>query len=157
MGAQEFGLLPAKTGDGHPEITHMNRPITPLIELVDAANPSRSECHYSQEMPACARRSERIKRPLVMSEPKIRFYAGATLTTNGQALGTLCVLDRVPRELSPEQLEALRALSRRSWRTLSFGVTSQGWKNPWQRVIVLRPKESARFENSKQLSQTSIR
>jgi GAF domain-containing protein len=50
--------------------------------------------------------------PLVVSEPKIRFYAGATLTTNGQALGTLCVLDRVPRELSPEQLEALRALSR---------------------------------------------
>ena len=50
--------------------------------------------------------------PLVVSEPKIRFYAAATLTTNGQALGTLCVLDRVPRELSPEQLEALRALSR---------------------------------------------
>src|SRR6266481_3581635 len=50
--------------------------------------------------------------PLVVSEPKIRFYAGATLMTDGQALGTLCVLDRVPRELSPDQLEALRALSR---------------------------------------------
>src|SRR5215469_13142095 len=50
--------------------------------------------------------------PLVISDPKIRFYAGATLSTNGHALGTLCVLDRVPRELSHEQLEALRALSR---------------------------------------------
>src|ERR1700758_2548992 len=50
--------------------------------------------------------------PLVVSEPKIRFYAGATLMTNGHALGTLCVVDRVPRNLSPEQLEALRALSR---------------------------------------------
>ena len=50
--------------------------------------------------------------PLVVSEPKVRFYAGATLMTDGQALGTLCVVDRVPRELSPEQLEALRALSR---------------------------------------------
>ncbi len=50
--------------------------------------------------------------PLVVSEPKIRFYAGATLMTDGQALGTLCVFDRVPRELGPEQLEALRALSR---------------------------------------------
>ena len=50
--------------------------------------------------------------PLVVFEPKVRFYAGATLMTGGQALGTLCVVDRVPRELSQEQLEALRALSR---------------------------------------------
>jgi GAF domain-containing protein len=50
--------------------------------------------------------------PLVISEPKIRFYAGATLVTDGHALGTLCVLDQVPRELSLEQQEALRALSR---------------------------------------------
>ena len=50
--------------------------------------------------------------PLVASDPKIRFYAGATLMTDGRALGTLCVVDRVPRELRPEQLEALRALSR---------------------------------------------
>jgi GAF domain-containing protein len=50
--------------------------------------------------------------PLVASEPKIRFYAGATLVADGQPLGTLCVIDRVPRQLLPEQLDALRALSR---------------------------------------------
>jgi GAF domain-containing protein len=50
--------------------------------------------------------------PLVVADPKIRFYAGAPLMTQGQALGTLCVVDRVPRELRPEQLDALRALGR---------------------------------------------
>ena len=50
--------------------------------------------------------------PLVVSEPRIRFYAGAALMTDGQAVGTLCVIDRVPRTLSPEQLEGLQALSR---------------------------------------------
>jgi len=50
--------------------------------------------------------------PLVVADPKIRFYAGAPLMAQGHPLGTLCVVDRVPRQLRPEQLEALRALSR---------------------------------------------
>ena len=51
--------------------------------------------------------------PLVTTDPKIRFYAGAPLrTTDGHALGTLCVMDRAPRQLTEKQEEALRALSR---------------------------------------------
>jgi formate hydrogenlyase transcriptional activator len=50
--------------------------------------------------------------PLVTSDPHIRFYAGAPLITpEGQAVGTLCVLDHVPRQLSDQQREALRVLS----------------------------------------------
>lgn len=50
--------------------------------------------------------------PFVTSEPNVRFYAGAPLTTRkGYKLGTLCVADRIPRDLSEGQLAALRALS----------------------------------------------
>src|SRR5277367_2732609 len=51
--------------------------------------------------------------PLVGGEPHIRFYAGVPLINHeGYALGTLCVIDTTPRELSPAEREALKALSR---------------------------------------------
>lgn len=61
-----------------------------------------------------ARASETFRdNPFVTAEDGIRFYAGAPLVTpDGHALGTLCVLDKVPRTLTAEQVEALCALKR---------------------------------------------
>ncbi len=59
--------------------------------------------------------------PLVTGDPNIRFYAGAPLiTSEGFALGSLCVIDRVPRELLPEQKDALAALARQAMKMLNL-------------------------------------
>ncbi|WP_052501662.1 PAS domain S-box protein [Thiomicrospira microaerophila] len=50
--------------------------------------------------------------PLVVSEPKIRFYAGVPLITReGHAMGTLCIIDFKPRKLTEAQRSALRDLA----------------------------------------------
>ncbi len=51
--------------------------------------------------------------PLVTDEPHIRFYAGfPLLTPDGLALGTLCAIDRKPRDLTSHQRQAMLALAR---------------------------------------------
>ena len=50
--------------------------------------------------------------PLVTGEPGIRAYAGMPLrSAEGHALGTLCVIDRVPREFDAEELQTLQELA----------------------------------------------
>lgn len=53
--------------------------------------------------------------PLVVGDPKLRFYAGALLRSrDGPPIGTLCVLDYQPRELTEHQIRTLRVLARQA-------------------------------------------
>ena len=59
--------------------------------------------------------------PMVLEEPRIRFYAGAKLAMpDGAVLGSICVLDREVRELGPVQLGALHALARQVVRLIEL-------------------------------------
>ena len=72
--------------------------------------------------------------PLV-TETHIRFCAGAPITTrDGHSLGMICVMDRVPRELSASQLQGLRALARHTVHLLEL-------RRATLREVATRPAE----------------
>ncbi|MCY7332211.1 MAG: PAS domain S-box protein [Pseudanabaena sp. CAN_BIN31] len=64
--------------------------------------------------------------PLVINDPNIRFYAGVPLKTpDNFTLGTLCVIDRQPRDLTPLQIQQLEALSRLVINQLELRLNNQ--------------------------------
>jgi signal transduction histidine kinase len=53
------------------------------------------------------------RNPFVLGDERVRFYAGSSiLSPAGHRIGTVCVVDTAPRTVRPDQMEALRALSR---------------------------------------------
>ena len=58
--------------------------------------------------------------PLVLNEPYIRFYAGCPLRfADGSKLGTLCIIDKKPRNFDPEDMGALKDLASTAERELA--------------------------------------
>ena len=64
--------------------------------------------------------------PLVTGAPDIRFYAGMPLVTcDGYSLGTLCVIDQEPRQLTLQQREGLIVLARQVMRLLEIRLMTR--------------------------------
>ncbi len=135
-----LGILDTPPERGVDDIVHLARRLcdvpVALVSLVDrdrqwfkarAGFPpcetdlDRSVCKFVLaepdvlQIPDLTRDPRTRENPLVTGEPHLRFYAGAPLLTpEGQALGSLCVIDHVPRlgGLTSAQTEDLRALAR---------------------------------------------
>lgn len=75
--------------------------------------------------------------PLVNEDPYIRFYAGMPLITqSGYKIGTLCLIDRKPRELDDEQALALKTLSKQVMKLFDLRLRNR----EKQRIIDVQQK-----------------
>lgn len=73
--------------------------------------------------------------PFVLENPNVRFYAGMPLVTpNGHKLGTLCVIDTVPRELTDEQLFSLNVLSKQVMKLLELRLKLKDLGNAYVEI-----------------------
>jgi GAF domain-containing protein len=65
--------------------------------------------------------------PLVVDSPHLGFYAGVPLLNSEKmAIGTFCIMDRMPRALTPEEIDILQILANRSWRCWNCAMNATG-------------------------------
>ncbi|MFL1895556.1 PAS domain-containing protein [Aquimarina sp. 2-A2] len=94
----------------------------------DQTNREHAFCHYAIQNPDDVMvvndtllDPRFVSNPLVTDDPNMRFYAGAPLiTSNKCALGTLCVIDTVPRTFSDEKKRMLKILASKVMKLLEL-------------------------------------
>ncbi len=103
------------------------------------------------EVPDTLEDSRMSDNPLCAGDSGVRFYAGALLRSDeGLPLGTLCVLDNVPRQLTPLQRDTLRVMARQVMNQLDL-------RRSLASADVLRREVDHRVKNSLQSVSSLIR
>jgi diguanylate cyclase (GGDEF)-like protein/PAS domain S-box-containing protein len=86
--------------------------------------------------------------PLVTGEPPIRFFAGVGLfTKDGDPMGTLCVVDMVPRILTAEEAHALEVMGRQ----MSLRIEAMMQRRALDQILAEKEKASAGLRASEEL------
>jgi PAS domain S-box-containing protein len=100
-------------------------------------------------------KDERVRHhPLVTGEPYIRFYAATPLTRpDGKVAGFLCVMDRVPRQVSPQTQQALCSLARLAEADLP-GAEAVPWPGEIELLDAMAPAVNETKELQSALSIT---
>jgi two-component sensor histidine kinase len=103
------------------------------------------------EIPDTAKDVRTSDNPLVLQDKSLRFYAGAVLTTSDNIpLGTLCVLDYEPKQLTPLQRDTLRVLGRQVVAQLEL-------RRALKTADMLRREVDHRMKNSLQSLSSLVR
>jgi len=85
--------------------------------------------------------------PLVINEPHLAFYASIPLrTSNDLAVGTFCIMDKIPRELSNRQIEILRILANQTMQLLEL----RHERNKYRDLVLEKDSLNKQLEESDQ-------
>ncbi len=116
---------------------------------------SQAFCHYTiqgqqtLEVPDAQLDERFLNNPLVTGEPNIRYYCGVPLRTpEGEALGSLCVIDRTPRQLDAGQQQALQTLAGEVMARLELGRKQQELQEQKGQLARSEEQYRALFEES---------
>jgi hypothetical protein len=100
-------------------------------------------------VPDAQQDSRFMHNPLVTGDPNIRFYAGSPLiSSDGYHLGSLCVIDQVPGQLTELQKEMLHGLARQAMQLLDFEASVQLLKEQYDEAKSSANEHRSFFESS---------
>lgn len=95
--------------------------------------------------------------PLVVGNPHIRFYAGHPLFSDGQPVGSFCIMDRVPRQFTSEERRSLRDLAALVEVEVNHNKVAAAWLNAERLLVRSNAELEQRIQNRTYELETKLR